>query len=78
MHQPGKTLAVVRPQRADHRPAARGIEDPESRDQVAQLAINAAEFGVEYYNELDRRQGVVHVVGPRAGLHAAGHDHRLR
>ena len=71
VHQPGKTLAVV-----DHNvpttDRTKGIEDPESRDQVAQLAINAAEFGVEYYNELDRRQGVVHVVGPEQGFTLPG------
>jgi 3-isopropylmalate/(R)-2-methylmalate dehydratase large subunit len=71
VHQPGKTLAVV-----DHNvpttDRTKGIEDPESREQVAQLAINAAEFGVEYYNELDRRQGVVHVVGPEQGFTLPG------
>ncbi|WP_026783269.1 3-isopropylmalate dehydratase large subunit [Pleomorphomonas koreensis] len=71
VHQPQKTLAVV-----DHNvpttDRSKGIEDPESREQVAQLAINAAEFGVEYYNELDRRQGVVHVVGPEQGFTLPG------
>ena len=51
---------------------SKGIEDVESREQVEQLAINAAEFGVEYYNELDRRQGVVHVVGPEQGFTLPG------
>jgi 3-isopropylmalate/(R)-2-methylmalate dehydratase large subunit len=71
VHQPQKTLAVV-----DHNvpttDRSKGIEDPESREQVQQLAINAAEFGVEYYNELDRRQGVVHVVGPEQGFTLPG------
>ena len=71
VHQPQKTLAVV-----DHNVPttgrSKGIEDPESREQVEQLAINAAEFGVEYYNELDRRQGVVHVVGPEQGFTLPG------
>ena len=71
VHQPQKTLAVV-----DHNvpttDRSQGIEDPESRDQVAQLGINAAEFGVEYYNELDSRQGVVHVVGPEQGFTLPG------
>src|SRR5512144_1804179 len=56
---PQKTLAVV-----DHNVPTTDrslpIEDPESKAQVEQLATNAAEFGVEYYNEHDRRQGVVH------------------
>ncbi|MBP0649632.1 3-isopropylmalate dehydratase large subunit, partial [Mycobacterium tuberculosis] len=68
---PGKTLAVV-----DHNvpttDRSKGIEDPESALQVATLAKNAAEFGVEYYHERDVRQGVVHVVGPEQGFTLPG------
>jgi len=49
-----------------------GIEDPESRLQVAQLAANAAEFGIEYYDALDHRQGVVHIIGPEQGFTLPG------
>src|SRR3974377_2086327 len=35
---------------------SKGIADPESRLQVEHLAANAREFGIEYYNEFDRRQ----------------------
>src|SRR5512133_1064821 len=55
---PQQTLAVV-----DHNVPTTDrslpIEDPESKAQVEQLAVNAREFGVEYYNEHDSRQGVV-------------------
>ncbi|WP_018266310.1 3-isopropylmalate dehydratase large subunit [Methylosinus sp. LW4] len=68
---PGKTLAVV-----DHNVPTTDrslpITDPESKAQVEQLAINAAEFGVEYYNEHDSRQGVVHIVGPEQGFTLPG------
>ncbi len=68
---PEKTLAVV-----DHNiqttDRSRGIGDPESRQQVEQLAVNAAEFGIEYFNEFDRRQGVVHVIGPEQGFTLPG------
>jgi 3-isopropylmalate/(R)-2-methylmalate dehydratase large subunit len=68
---PQKTLAVV-----DHNVPTTDrslpITDPESRAQVEQLAINAAEFGVEYYNEHDARQGVVHIVGPEQGFTLPG------
>jgi 3-isopropylmalate/(R)-2-methylmalate dehydratase large subunit len=68
---PGKTLAVV-----DHNVPTTDrslpIKDPESKAQVEQLAINAAEFGVEYYNEHDSRQGVVHIVGPEQGFTLPG------
>ncbi|MBE0692265.1 MAG: 3-isopropylmalate dehydratase large subunit, partial [Aquamicrobium sp.] len=60
VRQPEKTLAVV-----DHNvptsPDRRfGIKNEESRIQVEALAKNAADFGIEYYNEVDRRQGIVH------------------
>ena len=42
------------------------------------MAENAREFGIEYFNEFDKRQGIVHVDRPRAGLYAARHHHRLR
>ncbi len=68
---PEKTLAVV-----DHNvpttDRSKGIAEEESRIQVETLAMNAAEFGVEYFNELDRRQGIVHVVGPEQGFTLPG------
>jgi 3-isopropylmalate/(R)-2-methylmalate dehydratase large subunit len=68
---PEKTLAVVdhNIQTTDRRV---GIADPESRQQVEALAKNAAEFGIEYYNEFDRRQGVVHIIGPEQGFTLPG------
>jgi 3-isopropylmalate/(R)-2-methylmalate dehydratase large subunit len=71
VRQPERTLAVV-----DHNvpttDRSRGIEDPESALQVATLADNARDFEIEYYNELDRRQGIVHVVGPEQGFTLPG------
>jgi 3-isopropylmalate/(R)-2-methylmalate dehydratase large subunit len=68
---PEKTLAVV-----DHNvpttDRSHGIADEDSRIQVATLAQNAKDFGVEYYNELDKRQGIVHVVGPEQGFTLPG------
>jgi 3-isopropylmalate/(R)-2-methylmalate dehydratase large subunit len=68
---PEKTLAVV-----DHNVPTTdrsfGIDDPESALQIATLAENTREFGIEYYNELDRRQGIVHVVGPEQGFTLPG------
>ncbi len=68
---PGKTLAVV-----DHNvpttDRSMPIEDPESKAQVEQLARNAADFGIEYYDEHDRRQGVVHIIGPEQGFTLPG------
>ena len=68
---PQRTLAVV-----DHNvpttDRSAPIEDPESKAQVEQLAINARDFGVEYYDEHDKRQGVVHIVGPEQGFTLPG------
>jgi len=68
---PEKTLAVV-----DHNiqttDRSGGIADPESCLQVAQLAENAREFGIEYYDEFDGRQGVVHIIGPEQGFTLPG------
>ena len=68
---PAKTLAVV-----DHNvpttDRSLGIDDPESATQIETLAENARDFGIEYYNELDRRQGIVHVVGPEQGFTLPG------
>jgi 3-isopropylmalate/(R)-2-methylmalate dehydratase large subunit len=71
VRHPERTLAVV-----DHNvpttDRTHGIDDPESRLQVATMAENAREFGVEYFNELDRRQGIVHIVGPEQGFTLPG------
>jgi len=68
---PEKTLAVV-----DHNvpttDRTKGIADEQSRIQVETLATNARDFGIEYYNELDKRQGIVHVVGPEQGFTLPG------
>lgn len=68
---PEKTLAVV-----DHNvpttDRSKGIDDPESALQVDTLAKNAVEFGIEYYDESDVRQGIVHVIGPEQGFTLPG------
>ena len=68
---PEKTLAVV-----DHNiqttDRSGGIADPESRQQVEELARNAREFGIEYYDEFDARQGIVHIIGPEQGFTLPG------
>lgn len=48
------------------------IADPESALQVATLQRNCAEFGVELLAIDDRRQGIVHVVGPEQGFTLPG------
>jgi 3-isopropylmalate/(R)-2-methylmalate dehydratase large subunit len=71
VRHPEKTLAVV-----DHNvpttDRTKPNEDPESAEQIATLAENALDFGLEYYNELDRRQGIVHIIGPEQGFTLPG------
>jgi 3-isopropylmalate/(R)-2-methylmalate dehydratase large subunit len=68
---PEKTLAVV-----DHNvpttDRSKGIDDAESRLQVETMAKNCADFGVQYFNERDKRQGIVHVIGPEQGFTLPG------
>ena len=44
------------------------ILDAQGEAQLAQLAANCKEFGVELWSEGHERQGIVHVVGPENGL----------
>jgi 3-isopropylmalate/(R)-2-methylmalate dehydratase large subunit len=71
VRHPEKTLAVV-----DHNvpttDRSHGIDDPESATQVETLAQNARDFGIEYYSELDLRQGIVHIIGPEQGFTLPG------
>jgi 3-isopropylmalate/(R)-2-methylmalate dehydratase large subunit len=71
VRSPEKTLAVV-----DHNVPTtdRNLPnpDPESAEQIATLAQNAKDFGLEYFNEFDRRQGIVHIIGPEQGFTLPG------
>lgn len=71
LRAPQKTLAVV-----DHNvpttDRSHGITDPESLLQVQTLAKNAADFEIEYFNETDQRQGIVHIIGPEQGFTLPG------
>ena len=68
---PKRTLAV-----ADHNVPttnrANGIDDEESRIQVETLDQNVLEFGIPYFNMMDVRQGIVHVIGPEQGFTQPG------
>src|SRR5438552_5103212 len=40
------------------------IADPISKKQIDTLSENAKEFGITLYDIHDKRQGIVHVIGP--------------
>jgi 3-isopropylmalate/(R)-2-methylmalate dehydratase large subunit len=71
VHAPEKTLAVV-----DHNvpttDRTKPNPDPESAEQIAALAKNAKDFGLEYFDEFDKRQGIVHIIGPEQGFTLPG------
>ena len=48
------------------------IADPLSKQQVETLKANCAEFGVTCFDMHDRRNGIVHVIGPEQGLTEPG------
>lgn len=71
VRRPEATLAV-----ADHNvpttDRSKGIADPESRLQVETLGKNCAEFGITCFGMDDRRQGIVHIIGPEQGFTQPG------
>jgi 3-isopropylmalate/(R)-2-methylmalate dehydratase large subunit len=68
---PEKTLLVV-----DHNVPTTDRKlpnpDPESAAQIEYLAENAKLFGLEYFDEFDKRQGIVHIIGPEQGFTLPG------
>ena len=69
---PAEDARRRRPQRADDRPQPRHRQSRNRRIQVEALAKNAKDFGVEYFDELDHRQGIVHIIGPEQGFTLPG------
>ncbi|MEO0317521.1 MAG: 3-isopropylmalate dehydratase large subunit, partial [Pseudomonadota bacterium] len=49
-----------------------GIADPVSRLQVETLDDNAKAYGLTYFSMRDKRQGIVHVIGPEQGATLPG------
>lgn len=49
-----------------------GITDLIAREQVETLDANCKAFGIEQFDILDKRQGIVHVVGPEQGATMPG------
>jgi 3-isopropylmalate/(R)-2-methylmalate dehydratase large subunit len=71
VRQPNLTLAVV-----DHNipttDRSKGIDDDDSRIQIETLDKNCKEFGVQLFGVHDKRQGIVHIVGPEQGFTQPG------
>ena len=71
VRRPELTLAVP-----DHNvpttDRSKGIDDKESRIQVETLRKNCKEFGVQLFDVNDKRQGIVHIIGPEQGFTQPG------
>ena len=71
VRRPELTLAVP-----DHNvpttDRSKGIDDEQSRIQVETLRNNCKEFGVKLFDVNDRRQGIVHIIGPEQGFTQPG------
>jgi len=67
VRSPERTLMVL-----DHNVRTKDRDKPnpdrEAANQIAYFAENAEMFGIEYYGESDRRQGICHVSGPEQGF----------
>ena len=71
VRKPELTLAV-----ADHNvpttDRSKGISDMDSKIQVDTLRDNCKEFGVKLFDMNDKRQGIVHIIGPEQGFTQPG------
>ena len=71
VRKPNLTLAV-----ADHNVPttnrSKGIDDEESKIQVETLETNCKEFGIQLFDMKDKRQGIVHIIGPEQGFTQPG------
>lgn len=51
---------------------AQFLEEPDSRIQCLTLEANVKEFGLTYFGLGDKRQGIVHIIGPEQGFTLPG------
>jgi len=71
VRRPDLTLAV-----ADHNvptsDRSQGIKNEESRIQIEALSENCKDFDVQLFDMNDKRQGIVHIIGPEQGFTQPG------
>ena len=71
VRHPNLTLAVV-----DHNipttDRSKGIDDNDSRIQVETLEKNCKDFDIKLFGMNDKRQGIVHIIGPEQGFTQPG------
>jgi 3-isopropylmalate/(R)-2-methylmalate dehydratase large subunit len=71
VRRPDLTLAVP-----DHNipttDRSKGIDDKEAKIQIETLRKNCKHFGVQLFDVNDKRQGIVHIIGPEQGFTQPG------
>ena len=71
VRRPDLTLAVP-----DHNipttDRSKGIDDNEAKIQIETLRKNCKDFGVQLFDVNDKRQGIVHIIGPEQGFTQPG------
>ncbi len=71
VRRPDRTLATADHSTPTH-PRELPILDQQAAFQVAQLSRNCAEFGIPHHGMDSDRRGIVHIIGPEAGLTQPG------
>ncbi|UFN50602.1 3-isopropylmalate dehydratase large subunit [Roseomonas sp. OT10] len=72
VRRPDATIAVVDHNVPTDATRFTGVNEAESALQIATLERNVKEFGVPYIPLDDKRQGIVHIIGPELGLSLPG------
>ena len=77
MRRPDNTLATVdhnvpTSDRSKFESVETFITEMESRVQVVQMEENVKDFGITYFGMDDKRQGIVHIIGPEQGFTLPG------
>jgi 3-isopropylmalate/(R)-2-methylmalate dehydratase large subunit len=72
VRDPGRTFATPDHYVATHGKGLQAINDPNRRQMVEGLRVHTKESGVTLFDLGDKRQGIVHVVGPEQGLSQPG------
>ncbi|KXS12889.1 hypothetical protein M427DRAFT_137006 [Gonapodya prolifera JEL478] len=77
VRRPDNTIATVdhntpTSSRATYKSVSTFVSEPDSRLQCETLEDNVKKFGLTYFGLSDKRQGIVHVIGPEQGFTLPG------
>ncbi|MCD8569922.1 MAG: 3-isopropylmalate dehydratase large subunit, partial [Alphaproteobacteria bacterium] len=72
VHKPEATLAVIDHNVSTAPDRLTNMGNAESKIQIETLRENVKEFGVQLFDISDKRQGIVHIIGPEQGFTQPG------